>query len=88
MTVKLDGSLMTDRNELHDYLKLQLELPEYYGKNLDALYDILTERLTPVKIEFSSFNEAEISLGNYARSLADTLRDAAEENPFLEIEFI
>lgn len=88
MTVKLDGSLMTDRNELHDYLKLQLELPEYYGKNLDALYDLLTERLIPVKIEFLNFNEAEISLGNYARSLADTLRDAAEDNPFLEIEFI
>ena len=88
MTVKLDGSLMIDRDALHDYLKLQLDLPDYYGKNLDALYDILTERLIPIKIEFLNFNKAEISLGSYARSLADTLKDAAEENPFLEIEFI
>ena len=88
MTVKLDGSLMTDRNALHDYLKLQFGFPDYYGKNLDALYDLLTETPAPMKIEFLNFNEAEISLGNYARSLADTLRDAAEDNPFLEIEFI
>ena len=45
VTIKLDGSLMIDRDALHDYLKLRLDLPDYYGKNLDALYDILTERL-------------------------------------------
>ena len=29
---------------LHDALAAQLSLPDYYGRNLDALHDILSER--------------------------------------------
>ena len=43
MNVELDGRLMTDRTATHEYLKDKLALPDYYGKNLDALYDLLTE---------------------------------------------
>lgn len=39
----LDGALLCDREKAHEYLQMVLELPEYYGKNLDALYDCLTE---------------------------------------------
>ena len=31
-----------DRSAIHDYLKRKLGLPDYYGGNLDALYDCLT----------------------------------------------
>ncbi len=41
--VILDGSILADAAKVHDYLKEMLELPEYYGKNLDALYDCLTD---------------------------------------------
>ena len=41
--IVLDGRKMTDRETVHTYLKRKLELPEYYGSNLDALYDCLTE---------------------------------------------
>jgi len=41
MTVELDGRLMHDRLSAHEYLKVQLALPDYYGRNLDALYDLL-----------------------------------------------
>ena len=87
MTVKLDGEMMTDQKALHDYLKKQLDLPDYYGKNLDALYDLLTERLVPISIEFYNLSKAESLLGKYASSLVNTFKDAAEENPFLEIKF-
>ena len=43
MEVVLDARLMGERTKAHTYLKEQLELPEYYGNNLDALYDCLTE---------------------------------------------
>lgn len=41
--ITLDGSILADAALLHDYLKEQLQFPEYYGKNLDALYDCLTD---------------------------------------------
>ena len=39
----LDGNLLADATKVHDYLKEMLEFPEYYGNNLDALYDCLTD---------------------------------------------
>lgn len=41
--ITLDGNLLADSAKVHDYLKEMLELPEYYGKNLDALHDCLTD---------------------------------------------
>ena len=43
MEVILDARCMGERVKAHEYLKEQLELPRYYGNNLDALYDCLTE---------------------------------------------
>ena len=39
---------MISRREAHDHLTERLGLPEYYGRNLDGLYDLLTEPL-PVR---------------------------------------
>ena len=42
--IVLDGKRMTDRAALHAELKRKLALPDYYGNNLDALNDCLSER--------------------------------------------
>ena len=42
--IVLDGKRMTDRAGVHDELKRKLALPDYYGGNLDALNDCLSER--------------------------------------------
>ena len=41
--ITLDGNILADAAQVHDYLKEVLNFPEYYGKNLDALYDCLTD---------------------------------------------
>ena len=42
----LDLRRTSDRSELHDILAGEFGFPEYYGRNLDAVYDLLTERTT------------------------------------------
>ena len=54
--VILDGNILTDAAQVHDYLKEMLEFPEYYGKNLDALHDCLTD-LENVEITITSPDE-------------------------------
>ncbi len=39
----LNGSSMTDPESMQDELQRCFIMPEYYGRNLDALWDVLTE---------------------------------------------
>ncbi len=41
---ELDGAKLRTLPEAHAYLRETLALPAYYGENLDALFDCLTER--------------------------------------------
>ena len=57
----LDGKRIEDRAALHAELKAKLNLPEYYGNNLDALHDCLEERRERelfVIQDFPAFSEA------------------------------
>ena len=44
----LDLRGITTKEQFHDAVKEQLHLPEYYGRNLDALHDCIME-LPPKK---------------------------------------
>jgi RNAse (barnase) inhibitor barstar len=41
MTLFLDGDLYATADDLHRALQRMLSLPDYYGRNGDALYDCL-----------------------------------------------
>ncbi len=40
----IDLKGISTKEELHALLRKELSLPEYYGDNLDAFYDVLTEQ--------------------------------------------
>ena len=82
--IVLDCAQMTGKKALHDYLAQKLELPFYYGHNLDALYDCLTE-IKPCCITFLHISELK-AFGDYGQSLLNVFQDAALENKNLQIE--
>ena len=55
--ITLDGKKLQRTEEGHNYLSEIFDFPEYYGKNLDALYDLLTGVSEPVKINID-YSEA------------------------------
>ena len=86
-TVILDGQKMLNRRAVHDHLAEQLHLPDYYGRNLDALYDLLTERDAPLRLVVQHRDVLLTWLGEYGTALCQTLEDADRANPGLQVLF-
>lgn len=85
-TIKLDVEKMKSLNTLHKYLRRALELPVYYGSNLDALYDCLTEITEETELIVPQAVTKEEYLGWYGGQLLQVLQDASAENPTLKVK--
>lgn len=83
--VVVDGRISKDKKMFHQHLKEVFSFPEYYGCNLDALYDCLLEITKETEIVLTYFDILEENLGQYAVSLFHTFKDAAEENDWIKI---
>lgn len=86
--VVIDGNEINSRCQLHEKLSEGLKFPEWYGRNLDALHDLLTEAGEEVVITVKDFPALEENLGRYAHLLRKVISDAAEENQKIKIEII
>ena len=73
------------RKELHDLLSRELQLPEWYGRNLDALWDCLTDLCEETEVEIWGVETFEEEMGDYVRRLVQLMKDAAEENACLHV---
>lgn len=75
--MQIDGKLI--KKDGHDYLMEALNFPDYYGKNLDALYDCLCE----INCEIELINSEEVD-----RNILDTFIDAERENEYLKFKIL
>ena len=74
---ELDGKLIA--RDGHKYIKAALDFPEYYGENLDALYDCLCDLNCEIHI---------INVVDVKECILDTFDDANNENDNLIIKFV
>ena len=81
--IVLDGKLLTEKETAHEYLQEILHFPEYYGKNLDALYDCLTD-LADTDIVIMVPEEIE----EYLKRVLRVFKTAAKENQNLKLNMI
>ncbi len=75
----LDGRKMMAFDDLHDYLKKIMRLPGYYGRNLDALADCLSELGSHVTVILNNANAMKDGLGVYANRLLNVFYDISSE---------
>ena len=85
MAIILEGKAMVDRPAAHAHLAERLDLPSYYGRNLDALYDVLTDIGADTEVILMDPAAVAEQLGKYGEALLGSLQEAAESNPHLTI---
>ena len=82
MTEEYRIDLSQERDALQDAAAALPGFPDYYGRNLDALYDVLTCLSEPLTLVLTGTPSV------YGEGFRDTVLDAAEENRKLHIILI
>lgn len=75
--IYIDFTEIGDYEDFYAQLKSKLDLPEYFGDNLDALYDSITGHVElPLHLEFVNMSVDQLEI---FEDLLTTLEDADDE---------
>ena len=83
--VILDAKKILEKEKMHEYFAKKFDLPEYYGRNLDALFDCLCEINEPTLIKLK--NEDTLQ-GDTKESLIRLFHDVCNENELVKFELV
>ena len=78
--VTLDCAAITSRKEFHRVLAEALTFPDWYGNNLDALFDCLTDLEAATALTLVNWQALPVNLEQYGQKALQVMQDAAEEN--------
>ena len=83
--VILDAKKMLEKEKMHEYFAKKFDLPEHYGRNLDALFDCLCEinESTLIKLK----NESALQ-DDTKESIAQLFHDVCNENEQVKFELV
>ncbi len=76
----LDGRKIEDVKSLHNELASLLEFPDWYGKNLDALHDCLTDLEGETEIRFLYQDILKEHLGDYFEKFIKVIQMSVKDN--------
>lgn len=85
--VILNGKRMITRERTHAYLKRKFDFPEYYGRNLDALWDLLSTCDREMEIVIVNHKAVTENLDGYGVSLLKLFRELDEENRHIHVTY-
>ena len=75
--IEIDFTNIGDAEEFYAELKLKIELPDYFGDNLDALSDVISGELEmPLALEFINMGVDQLET---FEDLLETLEDLEDE---------
>lgn len=82
----LDCSKMYSVSEIHTQLIKTLPLPEYYGRNLDALWDVLSTFKGPARIILENYNQTPKSTKPYIDTMIKMIKRLSEKRENINLE--
>lgn len=87
MFATINGAEIKTMKEFHNRISQELHFPEYYGKNLDALYDCLTDISEDTTVTVTHALEWFQALGKDAITAVRVMQDASQLNPNFHFYF-
>jgi len=85
--VVFDSSHVERLDQLHSELARIFDFPDYYGANLDALYDCLSGDIAlPLRIIWKNYNITRSKLGKDVEKVLKVMKDFAKEEPDFTLE--
>ena len=79
--ITIDCAEIPDKAALHQALAQALRFPEYYGNNLDALYDCLTDIQEDITVTLLRFD----AMDSFRAGFRAVLEEAEQDNSHLII---
>ncbi len=77
--ITLDFENISNKEEIHKYLAEKFEFPDYYGGNLDALFECLTDIAEPTAVNIIN------AINDYDEQIINVITSAEEENDNLAV---
>ena len=88
MEITIDCGLIEDRTGFHETVAKALNFPAWYGGNLDALHDCLTDIHTETRIRFQNWEAMEAEMAGFSAGAKKAILHAAFANPLVSVTFL
>ncbi len=87
--IKLPGKSISSLDEFYSELAKKLRFPEHFGRNLDALWDVLTTDVKgPVELAWEDSKLSKKSMGKDFEKVAALLGDVGKEREDFKVSFL
>jgi ribonuclease inhibitor len=86
--VKLAGKSIRSLEEFYGQIARKLRFPDHFGRNLDALWDVLTTDIRgPLELAWEDSEASKKSMGKDFEKVAALLRDVEKEREDFKVTF-
>ena len=83
----IDGDFMVTKDLMYAHLSRVFSFPTYFGNNLDALWDVMSECGEPTTVEFTHVDAVVEHLGTYGEKLVALFQKLDEKHDCYTIHF-
>jgi ribonuclease inhibitor len=87
--VNLPGKTVRSLDEFYEEIARKLRFPDHFGRNLDALWDVLTTDVKgPVELAWQDSEVSKKSMGKDFEKVSALLRDVEKERDDFKLSFL